>query len=320
MSVASANYGGDFEVLNALDQWSGDGDGGALVTVLRTWGSSPRPPGSLLAIRRRDGEIVGSVSGGCVETDLVERYLNGQLAECPTTIDYGVDPAGANHFGLPCGGQLELLIEEPVADALRPVLDAMAQGQLIERRICLSTGEASLHQPKGEEEFLVRDATVYKRFGPHWQLLLVGAGQIADHLSRIALTLGFGIQVCDPRESYGCSVDGVKLSRAMPDDRVADLRDHHRTAIITLAHDPKLDDMALMEALKGDFFYVGALGSKRTSAARANRLQSLGLTERQIARLRAPVGIDIGSQTPPEIAVAIAADLVAARHGIKTAP
>lgn len=319
MSEHTSDYGSDFEVLSALKSWSENGDTGALVTVLRTWGSSPRPPGSLLAIRQRDGEMVGSVSGGCVEADLVDRYLNRQLADCPTTLDYGVDPAGSARFGLPCGGQLELLVEEPKADALRPIIDAMAQGRLIERRVSLSTGKASLHQPGSEEEFLLRDTTVYKRFGPHWQLLLIGAGQIADNLSRIALTLGFGILVCDPRESFTCHIEGVKLSRDMPDDKVNDLRDQHRTAIITLAHDPKLDDMALMEALRGDFFYVGALGSKRTSAARNKRLLSLGLSERQIETLRAPVGIDIGSQTPPEIAVAIAADLVAARHGVKTA-
>jgi xanthine dehydrogenase accessory factor len=318
MSLNTSLYGGDFEALNALCSWADDGDSGVLVTVLRTWGSSPRPPGSLLAIRQRDGQRVGSVSGGCVEADLVERYLNKQLAAPPTIVDYGVDPTSAARFGLPCGGQLELLLEEPPADTLRPVLEAIAQGRLIERRLCLTTGEVSLHHSSGEEDFIYADTKVCKRYGPSWQLLLIGAGQIADNLARIALTLGFAVTVCDPRESFITEVEGVALSRAMPDDQVIERVSHCRTAIITLAHDPKLDDMALMEALKRDFFYVGALGSHRTSATRRERLLTLDLKEAQIDRLRAPVGIDIGSQTPPEIAVAIAADLVAARHGISS--
>lgn len=316
MTEDPARFGGDLEVLTALTEWAERGDEGALVTVLRTWGSSPRPPGSLLAIRRRDGRMVGSVSGGCVEADLVQRYLDGQLADCPTTLDYGVDPAGAARFGLPCGGQLELLVEEPTTAALLPVIDAIRQGQLVERRVCLRTGEASLHRSDSEADFRCADATVYKRFGPGWHLLLVGAGQIADYLARIALTLGFRVTVCDPRSEFTSNVDGVHRTHAMPDDAVRALRRHHRTAVVTLAHDPKIDDMALMEALKGHFFYVGALGSRRTSVARRERLSTLDIGEAELQRLRAPVGIDIGSQTPAEIAVSIAADITAARHGI----
>jgi xanthine dehydrogenase accessory factor len=266
-------------------------------------------------MRQRDGQMVGSVSGGCVEADLVDRYCNGQIADPPTIVDYGVDPAGAARFGLPCGGQLELLIETPQAEALEPILNNIKQGQLTERRVCLNTGEASLHQPGGEEELIYEKETVYKRFGPHWQLILIGAGEIADHLSRIALTLGFAVTVCDPRDTFNAKVEAVNLSRTMPDDLVGELNKHTRTAVITLAHDPKLDDLALIEALKGEFFYVGALGSKRTSASRRERLLSLDLDETQVDQLRAPVGLDIGSQTPSEIAVAIAADLIAARPG-----
>ncbi|MDJ0741608.1 MAG: XdhC family protein [Gammaproteobacteria bacterium] len=317
--MSEPHFGGDHEVLAALLAWDADGDDGALVTVLRTWGSSPRPPGSLLAIRRRDGLQVGSVSGGCVEADLVERLVRDELADCPTTIDYGVDPAGAARFGLPCGGQLELLVERPAVAPLQAVLDAIAAGRLIERRVCLDTGEASLHGPDGEAEFRIAGATVHKCFGPHWQLLLVGAGEIADHLARIALTLGFRVSVCDPRDGFASAVPGVERLQTMPDDAVNALAERHRTAVVTLAHDPKLDDMALMEALQAGFFYVGALGSRRTSAARRERLRTLDIGDAEVARLRAPVGLDIASQTPPEIAVAIAADLIAARHGVDSA-
>jgi xanthine dehydrogenase accessory factor len=318
MSQDRARYGGDYEVLSALIDWAAAGEGAALVTVLRTWGSSPRPPGSLLAIRRRDGRMVGSVSGGCVEADLVERYTGGDLADCPTLVDYGVDPAGAARFGLPCGGQLELLVEEPQAEALRPILASITAGDLIERRVCLQTGEASLHRPGSEVDFRYTDQTVYKNFGPHWQLILVGAGQLADYLARIALTLGFRVTLCDPRTEFASGLAEVAVERRMPDDLIADLTQRQRTAVVTLAHDPKVDDLALLEALQADFFYVGALGSRRTSQSRRERLGSLGIDGERLARLRAPVGIDIGSHTPAEIAVAIAADLTAARHGIDT--
>ena len=317
--MSDPRYGDDLEVLTALREWSAVGDAGALVTVLRTWGSSPRPPGSLLAVRRRDGHLAGSVSGGCVEADLAARYVRGELADCPTTLDYGADPAGAARFGLPCGGRLELLIEEPPVEPLRPVIEAIEGGRLLERRVCLTTGEVSLHPPTGGQEFRYADATVFKRFGPHWQLLMVGAGPIADHLARIALTLGFGVSLCEPRTELGTEVDGVRLTRDMPDDVVIGLEQRQRTAVVTLAHDPRVDDMALMEALQAGFFYVGALGSRRTSLARRERLRALDLSTAQIDTLHAPVGVAIGSRTPAEIAVAIAADLIAARHAIDPA-
>lgn len=273
----------------------------------------------MLAIRRDDGRMVGSVSGGCVEADLVERYIAGELADCPTTVDYGVDPAGAARFGLPCGGQLELLVEEPESAALQPVVDAIADGRLIERRVCLETHEVSLHPSDSDSDFEVETHTVRKRFGPHWRLILVGAGQLADYLARIALTLGFRIVLCDPRPEFHSDLDGVSVTRRMPDDLIQALPQTRRTAIVTLAHDPKLDDLALLDALQTDFFYIGALGSKRTSAARRERLATLGVSKAQLSKLRAPVGLDIGSHTPAEIAVAIAADLTAVRHGIDTA-
>lgn len=316
MSESAARYGSDAEVLSALMEWREAGDTAALVTVLRTWGSSPRPPGSLLAIRRRDGRMVGSVSGGCVEADLVERYTGGEIATFPTTIDYGVDPAGLAHFGLPCGGQLELLIEEPDVETLRPALNAAETGGLVERSIRLDTGEIGLGEPEREADFSFEYPTVRKCFGPQWRLILVGAGQVADYLSRIALSLGFHVVICDPREAFQSDVTEVPRTYQMPDDFIATLPQRRRTAVVTLAHDPKVDDMALLEALRGDFFYVGAMGSTRTSAARRKRLFDLGITEAELQRLHAPVGIRIGSHTPAEIAVAIAAELVAARNAV----
>jgi xanthine dehydrogenase accessory factor len=319
MSDPTGRFGGDFEVLSTILAWAEDDEPAALVCVLRTWGSSPRPPGSLMAVRRRDGHVAGSVSGGCVESDLAARYSAGELAACPTVVDYGVDPAGAARFGLPCGGQLELLVEEPEAAALRPVVAAIEAGALIERRVCLKTHEVSLHRPSEETAFRWVDDTAIKVYGPLWRLILVGAGQIADYLSRIAMMLGFHVTVCDPRTGFDSELDVVTVSRQMPDDLIHDLTHRHRTAVVTLAHDPKLDDLALLEALQGGFFYVGALGSRRSSAARRERLRLMDMDEAQLDSLRAPVGIDIGSHTPAEIAVAIAAELTAARNGLHRA-
>ncbi|MCB1876281.1 MAG: XdhC family protein [Chromatiales bacterium] len=309
MSELKGGYGGVFEVLSALLDWSDAGQTGALVTVLQTWGSSPRPPGSLLAIRRGDGKTAGSVSGGCVEEDLAERYRRGELADLPTTVDYG-----GGSFGLPCGGRLHLLVEEPSPASLKPLIEAIRGGRLLQRRVCLNTQETSLHRCVQAHEPRWENQTYYQCFGPRWHLLLVGAGPLADALGRIALTLEFRVTLCDPREGFDTDVDGVLLSRAMPDDLIASQTACERTAVITLAHDPKIDDLALYAALDRPFFYLGALGSRRSSEARLERFRSMDVADSALTRLRAPVGLNIGSRTPAEIAVAIAADLIGTRR------
>jgi xanthine dehydrogenase accessory factor len=289
-----------------------------LVTVVKTWGSSPRPKGSLLVIRD-DGMHNGSVSGGCVEDDLFSRYRNGELAErYPTMVDYGINRQEATRFGLPCGGRLELLIEQldsPVQ--LNALLNSLAAGKLIKRRVCLNTGEISLHPAIAADDFEYTDDTVQKVFGPAWQMLLIGAGHLSRYVAQIALMLDYRITVCDPREEYQqiWDMEGVEFTRAMPDDAVKSLTNHPRGIVLTLTHDPKLDDMALMEALESDAFYVGALGSQRSSDKRRERLLELGISSDDLSRLHAPVGLRIGSHTPPEIAVSIVAEITAARHG-----
>lgn len=315
-----ARYGSDFEVLSALTEWAEQGDRGALVTVAMTWGSSPRPAGSLLAIRQRDGQMVGSVSGGCVEADLVERYIDCQLADCPTMVDYGADPDSGSRLGLPCGARLELVVEEPAAATLHPVLEAIAAGRLIQRQVSLASGQVDLHAADGKAVFTYADSILSKQFGPQWRLLIVGAGQIADYLARIAMTLDFQVSMCDPRSDFSTELPAIELSRQMPDDLIRGLAQQPRTAVLALAHDPKVDDLALIAALEADFFFVGALGSRRSAEARRERLRSLDIDDQQIAQLRAPVGINIGSHTPPEIAVAIAADLIMARQRAESGP
>lgn len=313
MSVYSTDRG----VLERAAKWLSNGNSAILVTVVKTWGSSPRPRGSLMVIRD-DGLHEGSVSGGCIEEDLLARYKNNELADqFPTVVDYGVDRQEAMRFGLPCGGRLELLIERLESAApLQSLLTAINSGKLVKRRVCLNTGEASLHPAGAADDFEYDGENVQKVFGPAWQMLLIGAGHLSRYVAQIALMLDYRVTVCDPREEYqqGWDIDGVEFSRVMPDDAVKALADHPRGVVVALTHDPKLDDMALMEALQSDAFYVGALGSKLSSQKRRDRLLELDITPQALSRLHAPVGLPIGSHTPPEIAVAIMAEITAARH------
>ena len=313
-------YSTDHEVVSTAVQWLQQGYDTALVTVAKTWGSSPRPRGSLL-VMRGDGMYRGSVSGGCVEDDLVRRYTAGELScHLPTSINYGVNRQDASRFGLPCGGRLELVVEQLVGvKPLELLLQKMDAGLSLSRRVCLRTGETSLHECT-EAEFIYTEDQLSKCFGSQWHLLLIGAGQLSQYTSSIALMLGYKVTVCDPRDHVDVTgLNDVELVRCMPDDAVKSLDHRERSLVVTLTHDPKLDDMALMEALTMDLFYVGALGSRRSSEQRRNRLMQMDVRPDQLAKLHAPIGLAIGSHTPPEIAVAIMAQITAVRNGISQA-
>lgn len=307
----------DVEVLSAARAWLHDGKRVALVTVLRTWGSSPRSPGALMAISDGGG-IVGSVSGGCVEAELVRRWRERELPEpFPTRVDFGVRNEDAARYGLPCGGRLELLVEALEAPAqLEALLSRIDIGALVARRVCLTTGEVSLHDAAGRAELAADEAAVTKVFGPAWHLLLVGDGQLARYLASMARLLDYRVSICDPREEFAdpSPLADVRYTREMPDDAVRTLAGDPRSAVVTLAHDPRQDDLALVEALASRAFYIGALGSRRTAAARVERLARIGLTPEQIARLDAPAGLAIGSKRPAEIALSILAGITAARN------
>ena len=313
------SYGTEQEVLQTAYGWLRDGYEVALVTVLKTWGSSPRPPGSLM-IMRRDGLLCGSVSGGCVEDDLVQRYRDQQLSDSfPTCVDYGVNRADATRFGLPCGGRLELLIEQLLdAEQLQPLLHAVQQQQLVARNVDLSSGRVTLQPAQAQQHFIYANNTVSKIFGPQWDMLLIGAGQLSRYVSQIALMLGYRVIICDPREEYAQTwqVPGTELTGLMPDEAVQRYAQQPRSIVMALTHDPKLDDMALLDALQSPAFYVGAIGSKRNCESRRKRLTDLGITAPQLQRLHAPIGLPIGSRTPPEIAVSIMAEITRQRNAL----
>ena len=311
------NYGTDQDVLQTAHKWLQHGHDVILVTVLKTWGSSPRPSGSLM-IMRRDGVLRGSVSGGCVEEDLMQRYRDQQLSDSyPSRVDYGVKREDATRFGLPCGGRLELLVEQlEDGEHLNQLLDALQQQQLMARHLDLKTGKVTLQAARAEQDFVYTNIFVRKIFGPQWNMLLIGAGHLSQYVSQMALMLGYRVIVCDPREEYAQNwqVEGTELTTLMPDDAVQHYTQQARSIVVALTHDPKLDDMALLDALTSPAFYVGAIGSQRNCESRRQRLKELGITATQLQRLHAPVGLSIGSHTPPEIAVSILAEITQHRN------
>jgi len=322
----------DLRVLEDVKAWRQSGHAVTLVTVVETWGSAPRPPGALLAVRD-DGVVSGSVSGGCVEDDLIARTkaaLNqpaAQRATKPSMIAYGVSKEEAARFGLPCGGTLRL-VQEPVLFTgwIDEVLHRTANHHLVSRTLTLATGESVLREARRGQTMAFDGLTLTTLFGPRWRLLLIGAGQLSQAVAAMATALDFEVLVCDPRDEYASTLfdkpmPGVRRVEGMPDDVVTALQADAHTAIVALTHDPKLDDMALLEALGSDAFYVGALGSRRNQEARKKRLaEHFGLTAAQLARLHGPVGLRIGARTPAEIAVSIVAEIIQVKNAVADVP
>ncbi|GAB4564403.1 MAG: XdhC family protein [Rhizobacter sp.] len=308
----------DLQVLTQARQWHADGHAVRLVTVIETWGSAPRPPGALLAMRA-DGLVVGSVSGGCVEDDLIERVRGGDEVKHPSLVTYGVTKEEAARFGLPCGGNLRL-VQEPLQDTrwIDEVLARTQRHELVARRLDLRTGLVTVEAATRGDEFSFDGTTLRALFGPRWRMLVIGAGQLSRVLAQMALALDFEVICCDPREEYHLTWDvpGTTFSRSMPDDLVVELHLDPHSAVVAVTHDPKLDDMALLEALKSPAFYVGALGSRNNTAKRKERLALFDLSAQEINRLHGPIGLDLGGRTPAEIAVSILAEIVAVRHGV----
>jgi xanthine dehydrogenase accessory factor len=309
----------DLQVLTRSRDWFGAGHRVWLVTVIETWGSAPRPPGALLALRD-DGQVVGSVSGGCVEDDLIERVRLGERVATPGLVSYGVSKDEAARFGLPCGGNLRL-VQEPLRTTawIDELLARTARHELVARRLDLASGQVTLEPARRGEGFEFDGATLRALYGPRWRLVVIGAGQLSQVLAQMALALDFEVVCCDPRVEYhlGWAVPGTRFSTAMPDDLVVELQLDPHSAVVALTHDPKLDDLALLEALKSPAFYVGALGSRVNTARRKERLALFDLTPAEIARLHGPIGLHLGGPTPAEIAVAILAEIVAVRHGVE---
>jgi xanthine dehydrogenase accessory factor len=308
----------DLQVLQQARDWRAEGRAVWLVTVIETWGSAPRPPGALLAMRD-DGLVVGSVSGGCVEDDLIERVRKGERVGKPSLVTYGVTKEEAARFGLPCGGNLRL-VQEPLVETgwVDEILARTARHELVARRLDLETGAVGIEPAARGDAFVFDGRQLRALFGPRWRLLVVGAGQLSRAVAQMALMLDFEVVCCDPREEYHLTWDipDTTFSKAMPDDLVTELQLDPHSAVVAVTHDPKLDDLVLLEALKSPAFYVGALGSRGNTARRKERLAMFDLTPAEIDRLHGPIGLDLGGRTPAEIAVAIVAEIVAVKNGV----
>ena len=308
----------DLQVLDQARDWFVDDHKVWLVTVIETWGSAPRPPGALLCLRG-DGLVAGSVSGGCVEDDLIDRLRHGERVTRPSLISYGVTKEEAARFGLPCGGNLRL-VQEPLQSVawIDEVLARTARHELVARRLTLATGEVTVSAASRGDVFEFDGQSLVALFGPRWRLLIIGAGQLSRVVAQMAVALDFEVICCDPREEYNLTWDvpNTTFSKAMPDDLVLDLQLDPHCAVVAVTHDPKLDDLVLLEALKSPAFYIGALGSRGNTASRRERLKLFDLSPAEIDRLHGPIGLDIGSKTPAEIAVSIVAEIIAVKNGV----
>ena len=309
----------DWEVLQRASDWLQQGHRAHLFTVIQTWGSAPRLPGAILVVRD-DGHLVGSVSGGCIEDDLADKARHQALPAQAAILEYGVNQAEAQRFGIPCGGQLRIFAE-PLQSAtqLSPMLESLSQRRLLKRSVQLQTGEVRHQHVLPEGQPYLENDWFHSYFGPQWRLLIIGANQLGSVLAAMAQALDFHVMICDPREEMRAEwhVEGADWLPGMPDDVVLDIAPDPHTAIVAVTHDPKLDDMALLEALKSDAFYIGALGSAKNQVKRKQRLRSFDLSEQEVERLHGPVGLRIGSRTPAEIAVAILAELIQERASLQ---
>lgn len=310
----------DIDVIRTALDWLGRGHRVVLGTVVRTWGSAPRPPGSLMVIRD-DGQVAGSVSGGCIEDDLIGRVARGELAlRLPEATTYGQTAEEVRRFGLPCGGTVQIVLEPlSTQSLLRELLASIQSHRRVQRRLDMATGLVR-HEPAVDGDRVGFDGeTLATVHGPRLRLLIIGGGQLSRYLASMAAMLDYQVTVCEPRQEYHegwGSVPDTTLSTAMPDDLVLAMNLDHNSAVVAVTHDPKLDDLALMEALRTPAFYVGALGSLQNNAKRRERLLEFDVSPEEAARLHGPVGLNLGALTPPEIAMSIVAEMTALRRGM----
>ncbi|MDF2493556.1 XdhC family protein [Sphingomonas sp.] len=298
-------------VLSAARTWKGARM--ALATVVSTWGSAPRPRGSHMLVHE-DGRFEGSVSGGCVEGEILDTAAQ-VIAGAPFAVKkYGVADASAWEAGLPCGGEISVMVQPVSAEGFDPelfdrILEARSEGQALTVTTDLSTGHSDLRPLETGEIFV-------NRYDPPRRLIVVGAVQIAQSLVGLARTLGIETVVVDPRGRFLTEdrFPGTTLDDRWPDEAVEAYKPGPATAVVTLSHDTKIDDPALLAALAANTGYVGALGSRKSHAARLERLRQAGVAAEDLARIDGPVGLDIGAIGPAEIALSIAGAMVKAFH------
>ena len=316
-------------LLQVASQWHRKGIGAVIATVIETWGSAPRRVGSQLIVSG-DGQMEGSVSGGCVEGAVVLEALDSLKDGKTKVLEYGVSDDDAFAVGLACGGKMRVLVE-PVGkqmpqNLLQELVDAIAKHEFVIYEINIKTLQRRLVYNDYEDR-VRRDRSGFKEDGitflnvysPKLKIDIVGAVHIAQALVPIAEIAGFSPRIIDPRESFANRerFGSIEISNDLPDVALTKIKPNYRTAVILLTHDPKLDDPALHIALQSEAFYIGALGSKKTHQQRINRLKQAGFTEKQIDRVHGPIGLNIGASSPEEIAISILSEVIATLRLVK---
>ncbi|MCO7520380.1 MULTISPECIES: XdhC family protein [unclassified Pseudomonas] len=314
----------DLQVVRQAAQWSRDGLPVWLCTVLCTYGSAPRAPGSLLAVNGQ-GRWVGSLSGGCVEEDFLERLGAGEFSAAVAVVRYGDGSDTRSNIRLPCGGILDVLVERLPADCATQAhlgeLEAALSGRRrLLREVDLNSGKSRLSDDHSQGPRVEQgEHQVRLRIGAAQRLLLAGYSSVAQCCAEFAKGLGFEVVLCDPRDEVMDNVvlDGIEIRRELPSLFIANGGCHRDTAVVALTHDPKIDDLAMLEAVRTEAFYIGVMGSQATSEKRRERLRRIGgLDDAEMARIHAPIGLNLGSKTPAEIALAVLADILRTRSGI----
>jgi len=313
----------DLQVLDTALEWANAGETIWLCSVLATFGSSPREPGSML-VAKADGAHVGSLSGGCIEEDFLGKIAEGHFGDALSVVRYGEGADESPQVSLPCGGILDVLVERLAPDAATlthlEVLHATLLGQRsLVRRIDLESGRKRFVEAGENGPRVERDGQIIQlRVGPALRLIIAGISPVSHFCAEFARALGFEVIVCDPREETRREfrVEGVEVQAVLPSLFIGSGATHAATAIVALTHDPRIDDLAMIEAVRTPAFYIGVMGSKRTSEKRAERLKrSGGLDDEAISRIHMPIGLNLDSKTPAEIALAVVADILRVRRG-----
>ncbi|OHV12176.1 XdhC family protein [Kushneria phosphatilytica] len=322
----------DLRVVSQALAWARAGEPIWLCTVLSTYGSSPRAPGSML-VAKYSGDYVGSLSGGCVEEAFIESLQDGAFQQVASIVRYGESQEESQRLQLPCGGILEVLVERrESSDELithLEVLEATLLGQKrLVRRVDPDSGryrvtlDESAGGPAVAREEAGEQAVVLIRIGPALRMILAGISPVAGYCAQFARALGYEVIVCDARDDVrqdflaSGQAEGIEVQSVLPSLFIASGGCHEATAVVALTHDPRIDDLAMIEAVRTPAFYIGVMGSQRTSQRRAERLaRSGGLSEAEIARIHMPIGLDLGSKAPAEIALSVVADVMRIYNG-----
>jgi xanthine dehydrogenase accessory factor len=313
----------DLQVIQQARDWLASGKPVWLCTVLSTFGSAPRGPGAML-VALDDGRHCGSLSGGCVEEDFLDRLANRQFEKVNQVVRYG-EGGLAPTLALPCGGVLDVLVEAFAPGVendrhLAQVEQALAGHQRVTRQITLGGLQRDVRPAaRGAARVERNGDEIAVRVGAVHRLLLAGLSPVAEYCASFAVALGYEVILCDPRTEViaGFSMDGVEVRNVLPSVFIEEGGCHAATAVVALTHDPRLDDLTMLEAVRSTAFYIGAMGSRRTSQKRLERLARIGgLDDRALARIHAPIGLNLGSKTPAEIALAVMSDILREANGI----